>query len=454
MNTSSDLHPPDNGHETADTGLATDRLTLPWRSIATLAALGALVSATVTLVRPAEYAARMSIFFPTRSASLGGGAAEAVSMASAASSIIGSGPSPLRIFEAFLSSETAISDFRKSFGMKRQDFIENRALDSDSRTNVLSITFIDHDPLRARKVLDMHVTELRKINSKVSFNTMEDDLKVLAAQLENSKRRMTNLDSQLVTTQRGAISAPTFTAGPGGIASTPAPWAQKLIALQLEQERIDKTLLASKQQIKALAKSPDLPTDLPPVRRLRPRILDLTYQLETKRRTLGPEAPEVTRIEDELQVARAELQKEIAAYLQGVDRNLIEPGMAPPSGAANSEEGTGDTALPMLLTKRVANEAQIAALRRLTQAAPGESMALNKLYRQVNLQAGIVQTLTNQYLMASLQAERDPNRWVILDDPWTDDRPTNKSYGRAALVGAAIGAILGVLFGLFRRPRP
>ena len=424
-----------------------------WPILLLGAFVGTVIAVGVTLSRPAEYAAHMSVFFPSRPSVLGSNTLVDSGSSSSALALVGGGggATPLRVFQAFLESETAVRDICRANGIARRDFTDDRGLYADPRTSLLMVTYTSTKPDFARKVLQTHVQELQRINSKVSYSTVKDDLRVLKGRMETARKRIDELQTDLVSTQRGSISAPTVASGPGGITSTPGAWAQLLIQLQLDQDRIDRTLTSSKALVQALSQSPNLPSDLPPVKRLRPRILDLTYEIETKRRTLGPEAPEVTRLEDQLQVAQNELQKEIKAYLQGVNQNLIEPttNVGP---SVIPTDGSGDTAgLPMLLTRRVANEAQIAALRRLADAAPAESMKLNKLYQQINLQSTIVQTLTNQYLAASLQAQRDPNRWVILDDPYVDEKPTNKSFGRMGLMGALLGALVALLL-VFRRP--
>jgi len=121
-----------------------------------------------------------------------------------------------------------------------------------------------------------------------------------------------------------------------------------------------------------------------------------------------------------------------------VNANLIDPSVA-------------DGEMPALLTSRTVIDSQISVLRRLATAAPAESMQMNRLYAQVNLQSGIVQQLTNQYLTASLQSQRDPNRWVILDEPWVSPKPVNKSYGRGALIGIFCGLFLGIGWAVSRK---
>lgn len=418
-------------------GLAGDRIRRRWKAVAFCALMGAVIAIPVTAIRTPEYAARMSVFFPSRSSILGGSGV--MDAAGGSSALLGATASPLRIFQAFLESETAIQDISGTFSMRRQDLTENRALDSDPRTNILTVTFIDPSPAKAKSVLETHVTELRKINSKVSFDTMEDDVKVLQNRLAIAKKKMRDAETELVTYERSSISAPTIAPGAGGIAATPGAWAQNLIQLQLEEEKIDATLAASRARVQLLSRlGADQPSELPPVKRLRPKLLEIEYELAVRRRTLGPEAPEVTKLNAQLQVLRQTLSKELQEYLQGVNADVIDPTVS---------EGE----IPAMLTARTVIDAQISVLRRLAAAAPAESMNMNRLYAQVNLQAGIVQQLTNQSLTASLQSQRDPNRWVVLDEPWVNEKPVNKSFGRSMLIGGFLGLVVGLVGAVIRR---
>ena len=424
--------------EPADAGFAGDQLRRRWKSITACAVIGALVGVATTAVRTPEYAGRMSVFFPSRSSVLGSNGFMDAS-GSAGASMLGSGPSPLKIFQAFLESETAIEDISDSFRISRQVLMDNRAIDSDARSSVLTVTYIDKDAAQAKGVLKTHVEELRKINSKVSFDTMEDDLKVLQKRLNDAQVKLTEAETSLVQYEKSSISAPTITPGAGGIAATPGAWAQNLIQLQLDEQKIDTTLASSRGRVRELSKqSVQLPSELPPIKRLRPKILDAQYELAVKEKLLGPDSPELFKLQTQLSELKKSLEVELSTYLRGVDKSLIDPSVA-------------DGEMPALLTSRTVIDAQISVLRRLATAAPAESMQMNRLYAQVNLQSGTVQQLTNQYLTASLQSQRDPNRWVILDEPWVSAKPVNKSYGRGALIGLFGGLVFGMVWAVTRK---
>jgi len=424
--------------ELADTGLAGDRLRRRWKAVAACACVGLLIGVVATAVRTPEYAGRMSVFFPARASVLGSNGVMDASGAAGAS-MLGNGPSPLKIFQGFLESETAIKDIADSFGITRQSLMDNRAIDSDARSSILTVTYIDKSAARAKSVLTTHVEELKKINSKVSFDTMEDDLQLLQRRLTDAKAKLAQAETGLVYYEKTSISAPTITPGAGGIAATPGAWAQDLIQLQMDEEKIDTTLASSRERVRELSRLPvDLPSELPPIKRLRPKLLDTEYELAVKQKLLGPDAPEIFDLNTRITALKKELASELASYLRGVNDKVIDPSVA-----------EGD--MPALLTSRTVIDSQIAVLKRLATAAPAESMHMNRLYAQVSLQSGIVQQLTSQYLTASMQAQRDPNRWVILDEPWVSDRPVNKSYGRGALIGLFCGLLLGTGWAVSRK---
>ena len=103
-----------------------------------------------------------------------------------------------------------------------------------------------------------------------------------------------------------------------------------------------------------------------------------------------------------------------------------------------------------LLVERMSISAQINALSRVARFAPSESVNLNHRYRKMALQGVVIQTLTQQLLEVTLQAQRDPNKWVVLDEPWIEEKPSNKDFLRMGLAGLLIGTVLGGLLAVAR----
>lgn len=419
---------------------ATERLAKRWKSIVAVAFLGAVAACAYTAYRPAEYTGHLSIFFPSKNSVLGSTAL--VETTSPAAALTGSGPSPLRVYESFLLSETAVRSISSANNMRRELLMGKRSIDSDVRASVLAISYSDGDKERGLRVLRSHITELAKINRKVSFDTAADDAAVLRKRLRSAELQLKKSEDELIKFQDSLISAPSITSQQGGtITAVPESWAADLVKLRLEGAKVDAQLSSSKDRIRMLAKLPrDIPTELPPIKRLGPLLEESEYQLAVKKMTLGPQSPEIIKLEKSISAMKDQMETEIRAYLEGVDGGIIDPSVTQGS-------------LPQLLVQKAAVDGQIAGLSRLANVAPEETVKLNRRFRQLALQAGVVQQLTTQVLTVSLQAQRDPNRWVVLDDPWMEEKPSNKSYLRMALSGALVGTILGGIFALLRRER-
>ena len=402
-----------------------------------IAVAGAAAALIYTAIRPAEYAEHVSFFFPSRPSVLGSNSLVEGSAGGVAAALTGSSTSSLKVYEAFLGSETAIRDICAATGVKRDLFVAKRALEDDGRANVLTVNFNDRNRDHGLRVLDAHIRELGKINRKVSFDTSQDDMDVLDARLKEAKRELKHSEGELIQYERSLVSAPSISSGMGGsITATPESWAAELVRLRLEQAKVDTALDSSRERVRLLALLPrDIPTELPPVKRFQPQLRDAEYQLAYKKLTLGPRSQDILRLEKSIHVIRTQMENEIRTYLRGVNSGIIDPSVS---------EGS----LPQLLVEKTSVAAQIEVVSHLAKVAPIESVRLNRRYRELALEGSVVQELTTQLLQVSLQAQRDPNRWVVLDDPWSEEKPINKSYIRMGLAGLLIGAVAGSLLAL------
>ncbi len=417
-----------------------ERISRRWFQVTVLGVFGAIIACAYTAFRPAEYAGRVSIFFPSKPSVLGSSGLVDSSLGGAAAALSGGTPNSLKVYEAFLASETAIRDICAVTNVKREVFVAKRSLEDDSRSSVLTVTFNDRDRTHGLQVLEAHVHELEKINRKVAFDTSQDDISVLRRRLQDAEAKLKRSEDELVVYERSLVSAPSISSGMGGaITATPESWAAELVRLRLELARVDTALESSKERVRMLANLPrNIPTELPPVKRFQTLLRDAEYQLAIKRLTLGPDAPDIRKFTRSIAVIRKQMEGEIRTYLQGVNSGIIDPSV-------------GEGSLPQLLVQKTTVAAQIEVIGRLAKVAPVESVRLNRRYRELALQGTVVQQLTTQLLQVSLQAQRDPNRWVVLDDPWVEDKPSNKSYLRMGLAGLVIGAIIGCLFALTKR---
>jgi len=66
-------------------------------------------------------------------------------------------------------------------------------------------------------------------------------------------------------------------------------------------------------------------------------------------------------------------------------------------------------------------------------------------YPRSHDETAIVAQLSEQTTIARIQADRDPNRWTLLDPPRIDERPVNKKFSRNGALGAIVGLIAGFM---------
>jgi len=187
------------------------------------------------------------------------------------------------------------------------------------------------------------------------------------------------------------------------------------------------------------------PIDIPPVRRLRPQLVDAEYQLRLLRQSLGEDAPEVDHLKKQIEIIQQELKMELSKYLSSVKQRLLDP-------TEGGGGGGGD--MSGLLLHQVALEAEIKSLTTLATLAPGEASTLAKLDFDVSLQSELVQEATLQLQNAKLLALRDPNKWSLLDPPRIMEKPVNKRYGMVTAACTMAGLFVGILWAMNFGRRP
>ena len=397
-----------------------------------LTALGGLLGLAYTAVIKPQYQARATVFFPVRPPSVLGASSISDIASSSASALLGSGPSPIKVFRGFLESERTMDIVVRGSGYSRADIEDARRFEEQPLANTLSVFAIDPSPDKAQKLVALHVRAMREINSELSVGSLADDERVLKAKLTNERARLAAAQDRLLEFQRNAVTAPSGT--PPSVAlkenggSTPAasPWAAQLRSLEVELKGLTANLEAGLSRIRESATaSPQLPTQLPPEVRYRPQLVDAEYELALKEKTLGPENQEIVDLRSKVAVLRQKLKSEIVAYAKSASLTLVDP------DGAN-------------LSRIAALRAQIAALKRLADLAPKEADELERLRFQVTVESGLVQQLTTQSKLAEVQASRDPNRWTLLDAPRVDPKPVNKKFTRSAVLGGLLGLMVGL----------
>ncbi len=402
-----------------------------------IAGLTIIAGLSYTILTPAVWEAKATIVFPVRTPSiLGTGSFEQSGLAA---SLTG-GPTPLKIFGGMIESERAIGYVANMSDLSRRAIKDMRSIQDSPSQNSITVSARHTNAALAKRVVSLHLDALTKINNSVSKPLVSDDAVVLKAQVESQKKALQKSEAELLAFQQTAQTAPSFGSSGSGKDSTIVPnagrWSELLQSLQLQFVTLDTSIKDAQSRIRKLSTSlKDLPASLPPVEKWRGKLTELQYDLKVKELTLAPESPELVKLRKTIEVTENELKSELAKYTKSALAGMVD---------------TADSSrIPTSLTQRVALEAQIAAVRRLAKLAPAESIRLSQLTRDVTTQGAILQQLQAQYQLADLQADRDPNKWEVLDEPRVDEKAVNKSLSKSGILSLLAGLALGTLAAMF-----
>jgi uncharacterized protein involved in exopolysaccharide biosynthesis len=389
------------------------------------------------LARPV-YEAQATLYFPRGSSPTAGVATVSTESESGLSSLAG-GPTPIKIFARFLESETCLEYVSKESGLSSREIHDVRKFEEDPSASMLTVSIDLPVRQQAKRVLEDHLRALANINQRISSTYLTDETSAIEHELATEREKLSEAQAELVGFQRRANSAPSASA---------SEWQSRLLQAQVDLVSTRSSIrAASAMYSKSLSSQGLSPSDIPPVVKLRPRLVDAQYQLDILLKSLGPDAPEVRHLGEQIDNIKAELRSEVAAYVSSINKGLIDPTGPASSGAAQMNG---------LLEHEVSLESQIEALNRLAKVAPGEQGTLAHLTLQVSIQSELVKQTTLQLESARLQALRDPNKWSLLDAPWINPKPVNKKYVQVSMIALAFGLMMSLVwtFNFGRPPNP
>lgn len=399
----------------------------------TVAGVVVVAGIVYTLLVKPVWEAKATLIFPVRTPSILG--VTSFDQTSLAASLTG-GPTPLKVFGGMMESEHALNLVSKASGLPKRRLRDMRSFQDQQMESSLTISVRDQDPELAKKVVQLHLDALDEINRKVSRPLASSDADILKIKVDEQQKRVKDAEERLLAFQKTAVTAPNVASSGSGTDATvmPAPtqWSAVLAQLEIDFKRVDTMIRDRESRTNSIAKQGGrLPAAIAPVQKWRDKLTDMQYDLKVQELTLAPEAPELVKLRKAIALTQNQMKSELTKFAKATQQGLIDP---------NDTDGNK---LPSMLTERVALEAQIAAVKKLAKVAPNEAMQLSRLTREVGTQGAILQQLQAQYELAQLQADRDPNRWEVLDEPEVDDKPVNKSLGKNGALSAFLGMVLG-----------
>jgi len=416
------------------------KLRANWRTIVGVVIISVSVALLVTFLLPAKYKAEATLYFPSRTSNVLSSGGVTTSDSQGGLSGLSSGPTPIKIFHRFLESETCLAFVADKSGLKRKKIEGSRAFTEDPGASMLTVSIVLPDADGAQRLLQNHLDALSQINERISDSYLQDDTDAIQRELSTQQAKLAKAESDLVDFQKRANTAPS---------TTPSQWQARLLQAKVDLASTQSSIAAASQVYrKALGTQGLSPSDIPPVQKLRPKLVDEQYQLDALLTTLGPDAPEVRHLTSDIDTLKTELKSEVAAYVGSVNKGLIDPTSTTAAGASNGADVSG------LLEHQVALQSEVEALTKLSKVAPTEEGTLSHLALEVSIQSDLVKQATVQLETARLQSLRDPNKWSLLDPPWVDPNPVNKNYLQFGIFAMLAGLFLSCVWAINFGKRP
>lgn len=392
-----------------------------------------------TLYAPAVWEAKATVIFPVRQPSvlgLAGGDASALSTA------LG-GPTPVRVYAGILESARTIDFVSTGTGLSRLDVKKMSKVLDQAMENTITVSASSRDADLAKKVVALHLQAMDQINHELNLPQAANDVDVISQRIAEEQREIDANEAALLAFQTTAVTAPNVTQSGTGkestIVASPSRWVSALRELELQYARVDSEIGEIQSWSARVAEDgKTLPTPFGGAEKWRTALADLEYELRIKELSYAQTAPEVKKLKEQIAITRTQLEIELEKQVQATQAGLIDP------------SSVGGNKLPGLMAERVALEAQIAAVKKLADLAPAESIELSRLLRNIATHTTILNQLEAQLQLATIQKTRDPNKWEVLDAPYIEDKPLNKSLLR----NGALSLFAGFLFSLLLCMRP
>ena len=337
---------------------------------------------------------------------------------------------PLTVLKGILRSRTAVERIAKATSVDRKDLEAALDVKIANDENQLRINVKWKGQGKAVEITEAALRTLDSMKKEIGFSVAARQAKQLekaiiakSAELQQAEQAVTDYTKQMKSM-----------VDPSSSSSILEVMGQEK-QLDTELKALNLQIQAARDRAKRIAgSSVELPSGLPNATDWQKRLSKAEYDLAIARNTLADSSPVVVRLRKELDVTRAQLQKEILNYFKSFQQNL-------------------DIDVGKLEALRIVTEMRLDVMREMARNAPKEGRELNRLVRESAILNSVVTTLRQQYELKKLDEIGDVS-WSVLETPHlTDDEPVNKKFGRNGFLGFVAGAILVGILSMFGQRR-
>lgn len=349
---------------------------------------------------------------------------EAVSNPLATTLIAANDATPLEVIYGVLTSRRAEDVIVEETGINREALRKTLKIERELPQNQIRMTMQLEDEKLGLAVLAAAIKALDSTNREIGFSEASRTAQYLEGTLRERRGELKQAEAKLAAFTK-SMKAPM-----SADMTQVADYRKRLQELDQQLGGVNQQIASARRTAQQSAQQGlDVPTNLPSAQKWRDEVIALTHRLNVAKQQFGPEHPDVVRLTRELGEARRQGQAEIQRNLRSVQQGL-------------------DDETAKLVAQREVLRFERDELAKVVAAAPTESLRLQELTRDVTSLTQAVAGLEAEYQQAQIASNVDRVRWSVLDDPYVEEEPVNKRYGRQAMLYGVLGLLLGVLVSL------
>lgn len=342
---------------------------------------------------------------------------------SSAAAILMSGniATPLSLLHGVFDSQAVRQQLGKEFNLDSKTIEKMYFARQDPISNQIVVTVDSTNPELATK-MSRRAVELAKIYEREASVTVAST---------RAKQIGEALESKQSEAELAAIRYSKFLANSKVTITSAGQYSSELA----EVTRLESELSAKRIQRSGLAKrlnSSLSDAELPKsgeLEKLRSQRAELESKLQQAKAVLGPEAPELVQLQEDLNSINRLYSRELSRAKQSVNEGLQRQ-------IANLDSEINQ------LTVKLGNQ------RAITSNAPANSTQFTDEFRQLKAAQKNLLRTRMMFEEAKLAADVEKIQWSVLSPAFVEDKPVNKRLVRTPAAGAVLGIALASLISL------
>lgn len=329
--------------------------------------------------------------------------------------------SPLNMLAAVLESESTVDEISRQTKVGRRDLEYTVRSVVPSNTITVSARYRDKD--LAIETVTLALDILKRTEREVGITAAAREAQALKGALADREKTLQAAESALLAFSQRAKTAPDPESPYASI-----DYKKQYDELTFKVQTLDRQLQLAKQQARKLGNRPDLVIlDQTPDGTWKNQVLEAERKLRAAEQTLGPKAPELQRLRADVEAIRGVVRKQVRDYIASVDANI-------------------DPKVSEIYAEKLVTEYSIEYLKPFVQYAPVEALEFQRLLQRVLGTRELVKQVAARYENARLKAEVGRVRWLVLDKPYVEYKPVNKSLSLRLIICAVVSLILAAIF--------